>query len=48
MENVITGAAFGASLVASGIYQPQLLAMQFALKRWDMFQIFLTATGSTA
>lgn len=48
MDNIITGAAFGASLVASGMYQPYTIALQFSLKRWDMLQIFLTATGCTA
>lgn len=48
METIITGAAFGASLVASGAYQPHLMALQFSLQKWNLFQTFLTATASSA
>lgn len=48
MDTIITGAAFGASLVASFMYQPHLIAAQFSLQHWNMVQTFLTATGSSA
>jgi hypothetical protein len=48
MDTVITGAAFGAALVASGMYSPYLIASQFTFEKWNMIQTFLTATGCTA
>lgn len=48
MDTIITGAAFGASLVASSMYQPYLIASQFTFERWNMVQTFLAATGSSA
>ncbi|ROW05114.1 hypothetical protein VSDG_00394 [Cytospora chrysosperma] len=48
MDTVVTGAAFGAALVASGMYSPYLIASQFSFEKWNMIQTFLTATGCTA
>lgn len=48
MENIITGAVFGASLIASGMYQPHTIDLQFSLKSCDMLQMFLATTGCTA
>ncbi|ROW13261.1 hypothetical protein VPNG_04807 [Cytospora leucostoma] len=48
MNTVITGAAFGAALVASGMYSPYLIASQLSFDKWNMFQTFLTATGCSA
>ncbi|KAG8167239.1 hypothetical protein KVR01_002928 [Diaporthe batatas] len=48
IATVLSGAAFGAALVASGMYSPYLIASQFTMQRWNMLQTFLTATGCTA
>lgn len=48
IDTVVSGAAFGAALVASGMYSPYLIASQFTMQRWNMLQTFLTATGCTA
>ncbi|KAK7748817.1 hypothetical protein SLS53_000841 [Cytospora paraplurivora] len=48
MNTVIAGAAFGAALVASGMYSPYLIASQLSFDKWNMFQTFLTATGCSA
>lgn len=48
LETIATGVAFGAALVASGMYSPYLIASQFTLQRWNMVQTFLTATGCSA
>jgi hypothetical protein len=48
LETIASGVAFGAALVASGMYSPYLIASQFSLQRWNMVQTFLTATGCSA
>lgn len=48
MDTIVTGAAFGASLASSNMYQPYLIASQFTLQQWNMVQTFLTATGFSA
>lgn len=48
LDIVASGLAFGAALVASGMYSPYLIASQFTMQRWNMLQTFLTATGCTA
>ncbi|KAK2614327.1 hypothetical protein N8I77_001165 [Diaporthe amygdali] len=48
MDTVVSGMAFGAALVASGMYSPYLIASQFTLENWNMVQTFLTATGCSA
>lgn len=48
MDIIITGSVFGAGLVASGMYQPNLLTSQFTLTEWNMAQTFFTATGCGA
>lgn len=45
---VVTGAAFGASFVASGVFQPSVIMSQLKLENWHMAQAFLTATASSA
>ena len=45
---IASGLAFGAALVASGMYSPYLIASQFTLQKWNMLQTFLTATGCSA
>ena len=44
----ITGAAFGASLAASGVYLPSVIIDQFSLTDFRMFHVFTTAMGSSA
>lgn len=44
----LTGAAFGASLAASGVYLPSVIIDQFRLTDFHMFQVFATAMGSSA
>ncbi|CAN8102997.1 unnamed protein product [Discula destructiva] len=48
MDTIVTGTAFGSSLVASSMYQPDLVAAQFTLQNWDFAQTFLTAIASSA
>ncbi len=47
MATVLTGLAFGASLVASGVYQPSVILGQLDLSNWHMIQAFLTATAAS-
>ena len=44
----ITGAAFGASLAASGVYLPSVIIDQFRLTDFHMFHVFTAAMGSSA
>ncbi|KAK1974881.1 YeeE/YedE family protein [Colletotrichum cereale] len=44
---VLSGAAFGASLVAAGVYQPSVIIAQLKLEDWHMVQAFLTAAASS-
>jgi len=48
MENLITGAAFGAALTASGVYQPSVIISQLKFENWHMIQAFLTGVASSA
>ncbi|KAB5535328.1 hypothetical protein GE09DRAFT_1291443 [Coniochaeta sp. 2T2.1] len=47
MATILTGLAFGASLVASGVYQPSVILGQLNLTNWHMIQAFLTATATS-
>ncbi|KXX80226.1 hypothetical protein MMYC01_203595 [Madurella mycetomatis] len=48
MDSLLSGAAFGAALTASGIYEPATLLSQFDFTNFHMLQTFLTAAaGST-
>lgn len=48
MNSLLSGAAFGAALTASGVYQPATILSQFDLGSFHMLQTFLTAAaGST-
>ncbi|KAK2011182.1 YeeE/YedE family protein [Colletotrichum eremochloae] len=44
---VLSGAAFGASLVAAGVYQPSVIIAQLKLEDWHMVQAFLAAAASS-
>lgn len=48
MATILTGLAFGASLVASGVYQPSVILGQLSLENWHMIQSFLTATATSS
>ncbi|KAJ2892776.1 hypothetical protein MKZ38_009382 [Zalerion maritima] len=48
LNTVVSGATFGAALVASGVYQPSVIIGQLKLENWHMLQAFLTATASSA
>lgn len=48
MSNFVTGAAFGAALAASGVYQPSVIISQLKFENWHMIQTFLTAAASSA
>ncbi|OIW28389.1 YeeE/YedE family protein [Coniochaeta ligniaria NRRL 30616] len=48
MATILTGLAFGASLVASGVYQPSVILGQLSLDNWHMIQAFLTATATSS
>lgn len=43
----ITGAAFGAAMIAAGFYDPAVVIAQLKFTNWHMFQAFLAATASS-
>jgi hypothetical protein len=47
MSTILSGAAFGAALVASGMYQPSVILGQFDFSNFQMLQTFLTASASS-
>ncbi|KAK3319264.1 hypothetical protein B0H66DRAFT_264402 [Apodospora peruviana] len=48
MDTLLTGAAFGAALTASGVYQPSVIISQLKFENFHMIQTFLTAAGTSA
>jgi hypothetical protein len=48
LANSMRGAVFGAALTASGVYLPQIILDQMALKEFHMMKVFLTASASSA
>ncbi|KHO02132.1 YeeE/YedE family protein [Metarhizium album ARSEF 1941] len=44
----LSGAAFGAAMMAAGFHQPSVVTSQFKFEDWHMFQTFLAATASSA
>ncbi|OLN95670.1 UPF0394 membrane protein [Colletotrichum chlorophyti] len=44
---VMSGAAFGAALLAAGVYQPSVIISQLKLENWHMVQAFLAAAASS-
>lgn len=46
--NLISGSAFGAALLASGVYRPRIIVDQFSLQHSYMLGVFLTASGISA
>ncbi|KAI3545481.1 YeeE/YedE family protein [Colletotrichum abscissum] len=43
----LSGAAFGAALVAAGVYQPSVIIAQLKFENWHMIQAFLAAAASS-
>ncbi|KAK1827611.1 hypothetical protein QBC39DRAFT_266732 [Podospora conica] len=48
MDHLVSGAAFGAALTASGVFQPTVILGQLQFQNFQMIQTFLTATGTSA
>jgi len=48
MENLLSGATFGAALTASGVYQPSVIISQLKFENFHMLQAFLTACAGSA
>ncbi len=48
VTTTLVGAAFGAALTASGVFLPSVIVSQLRFEKWDMIEIFLTATASSA
>ncbi|KAI1156074.1 hypothetical protein F4825DRAFT_342442 [Nemania diffusa] len=46
-DSFLSGAAFGAALAATGMYQPTVIVSQMKLENWHMVQTFLTASGAS-
>ncbi|KAK5629865.1 hypothetical protein RRF57_005580 [Xylaria bambusicola] len=44
---LLSGAAFGAALAASGMYEPTVILSQMKLENWHMVQTFLTASAAS-
>ena len=47
LGDFLTGAAFGAALRASGVYDPAVIASQLNATNWHMIQSFLTGSGTS-
>jgi hypothetical protein len=45
---ILSGAAFGAALLAAGFHQPAAIISQMRLENFHMVQVFITATASSA
>jgi hypothetical protein len=48
IANTLRGGIFGAALTAAGVYSPQIILDQMALKEFHMMKVFLTASASSA
>lgn len=46
-DDFLSGAAFGAALRASGVYEPAVITSQLNATNWHMFQTFLTGSGTS-
>ncbi|KAJ3558379.1 hypothetical protein NPX13_g9718 [Xylaria arbuscula] len=47
LDSLLSGAAFGAALTASGMYEPSVILSQMRLENWHMVQTFLTASAAS-
>jgi len=45
--SLLSGAAFGAALVAAGVYKPSVIISQVKFENYHMLQAFLAATASS-
>ncbi len=48
MATLVSGAAFGAALTASGVFRPSVILAQLKFQNFHMLQAFLTATSTSA
>jgi hypothetical protein len=48
MATLLSGAAFGAAMLASGFHHPSVVISQLKFENWHMFQTFMTATAASA
>ncbi|KAI0426190.1 hypothetical protein F5Y09DRAFT_71727 [Xylaria sp. FL1042] len=46
-DSLLSGAAFGAALAATGMYEPSVILSQMKLENWHMVQTFLTASAAS-
>ncbi len=46
-SDLLTGAAFGAALAASGVYDPAVITSQLNATSWHMVQTFLAGSGTS-
>lgn len=45
---LVSGAAFGAALVAAGVHQPAVILGQLKFENWHMLETFLAAAASSS
>jgi len=48
LTSIVSGAAFGAALIAAGVYSPQIIIGQMKLENFHMVKAFLAASASSA
>jgi hypothetical protein len=48
IANTLSGSVFGAALTAAGVYLPNVILDQMALKDFHMMKVFITASASSA
>lgn len=47
MATVLSGASFGAAMIAAGFYDPAVVISQLKFENWHMVQAFLAATAAS-
>jgi hypothetical protein len=47
MTSFLSGAAFGAAMLAAGFHHPSIVISQLKFENFHMIQAFLTATASS-
>lgn len=47
MATILSGAAFGAAMIAAGFHNPAVVITQMKFENWHMVQAFLAATASS-
>ena len=48
IANTLSGSIFGAALTAAGVYLPNIIIGQMALKEFHMIKVFFTASAASA